>query len=153
MTWCQEQRPSFCSQCLQRASSSASSCHCFRASLGIRKKSKPGQQQILGVWICYDLLTGVGQANRSSLKAITEEGAAWSNTCRVLFAAIQGYLCMKYKSQVCRKGCTVHLCNQGSCSCLYIPYLSITMVEGEDITLSCDPFDLCAHLWTSSDRA
>jgi hypothetical protein len=43
------------------------------------KKRKPGQQQILGVWIC---LRG------SSSKAITEKGAAWSNTCRVLFTAI-----------------------------------------------------------------
>jgi hypothetical protein len=44
-----------------------------------KKKRKPGQQQILGVWIC---LRG------SSSKAITEKGAAWSNTCRVLFTAI-----------------------------------------------------------------
>jgi hypothetical protein len=60
---------------------------------------------------------------------------------------------MKYRSQVCRKGCIVHLCNQGSGSCLYTPYLSMAMVEGDDITLSCDLFHLCAHLLTSSGRS
>lgn len=60
---------------------------------------------------------------------------------------------MKYRSQVCRKGCIVHLCNQGSGSCSYTPYLSMVMVEGEDITLSCDLFHLRAHLLTSSGRS
>ena len=54
---------------------------------------------------------------------------------------------MKYRSQVC------HLCNQGSGSCLYTLYLSMAMVEGEDTTLSCDLFHLCAHLLTSSGRS